>query len=470
MLFTSYHFYLFAVIVFVLFRLLPWKYGRLVILAASYYFYGTAEPWYVLLLFASTLIDFFTAQWMHKSETLFWRRFFLGLSLLGNLGMLFSFKYVDFAIENVNSLFYADGGGFRLREWILPVGISFYTFQTLSYTIDVYRKEFTPVKDFIQFAIYVSFFPQLVAGPIERASKLLPQFEKKNRVSREDYELGFQRILWGLVKKVVVADRLAIVVDQVYANPAAYSGWDTLLALACFSMQIYLDFSAYTDIAIGIARLFGVKLSENFDWPYLAENPSEVWSRWHMTLTNWFTDYVYRPLGGTKRSKPFFTFANITFTMTLIGFWHGAAWNFVFFGLVAGVTSGIFMLIKLHPAMKRRKFFGNYFWSKPLAILLTYLWFITTVGVFFRAGSLETVAQIWAGLLDFSNPLSDIFVYHALLVSGVIASHIIRGFYFYHRRPLSMSPLVRGIFWFFLVLVLLYLGIGKTGEFIYFQF
>ncbi|MES0489107.1 MAG: MBOAT family O-acyltransferase [Leptospirales bacterium] len=428
------------------------------------------QPWYIFLLFSSTIIDFATAQWIHRTQNITHRRFFFGLSLTGNLGMLFAFKYTDFFIENLNFLASNSEPGIELTNWLLPVGISFYTFQTLSYTIDVYQKKIEPTKDFIQFAIFVSFFPQLVAGPIERASKLLQQLAKKNVATREDYEMGFQRILWGLVKKLVLADRFAIIVDQVYANPSEYGGWITLLALFCFTLQLYLDFSAYTDIAIGIARIFGIKLSENFDWPYLAENPSEFWSRWHMTLTNWFTDYVYRPLGGTFRNRPLQTFLNITFTMTLIGFWHGAAWNFLLFGLASGIMSASFMFLKLLPRFRRKKLLGNYIWSKPLAIFLNYLMIVIVIGVLFRSENVDTAIKIWSSLLDFSNSWKPEYWFHTILVFFILLGHIIRGTWFAHRKPVKMSPILRGVFWTVLILLLVFTGVEKGSEFIYFQF
>lgn len=470
MLFTSYTFYIIGFAVFLFHYFTPWRYGRLAILLASYYFYGTIEPWYVLLLFGSTLIDFKAAQWIGGSDNISHRRLFLYLSLAGNLGMLFIFKYGDFVLENINWLAFESGSGIPLFNFLLPVGISFYTFQTLSYTIDVYRKRVEPNRDFIEFAIYVSFFPQLVAGPIERASKMLPQLRQKNRVTKEDYELGFQRILWGLVKKLVLADRLAVVVNMTYDNPGDFGGFLTLLSLYCFMFQLYLDFSSYTDIAIGTARLFGIRLSENFDWPFLSENPPEFWSRWHMTLTNWISDYVFRPLGGVLRHNPRRTFFNVVLSMVLIGVWHGASWNFFAFGAAIGLSSGFYFLIKLMPRFQRKKLLGEYFWSKPLAIKLNFLWFVIIVGPLFRSDSLEQVFTIWGSLLDFSNPWDSSYAVYLIMVVGLIMGHIVRGTYLNHRKPIRLQPIVRGIFWAFLVLLLVYARVDYAEEFIYFEF
>ena len=387
MLFTSPGFYLFAFAVLVLFRALPQGISRWLLILASYVFYGAAEPWYCLLLFGSTLIDFFAAQKIYAATNKGSQKLWLWLSVLSNLSLLGFFKYANFTLDNLNNLFDLDvANRFPYLDILLPIGISFYTFQTLSYTIDVYRGKQEPTKDFGSFALYVAFFPQLVAGPIERARNLLIQFEQPVTATRQDIEYGLQRILWGVAKKVIFADRFAVVVADVYSNPASFSAPETIIATLCFSFQLYLDFSAYTDIAIGLARMFGIRLSENFNYPFLARNPSDFWSRWHITLTTWFRDYVYTTVGGTRRSSPLRTALSILLVMGLMGLWHGAEWHYVAFGLLSGFMVIGYIAIRLWTG--RKKLLGNSFASTVISVLLMNI-VINLIMVFFRAPSVE---------------------------------------------------------------------------------
>ncbi|MFT7462332.1 MAG: alginate O-acetyltransferase complex protein AlgI [Pseudohongiellaceae bacterium] len=262
-----------------------------------------------------------------------------GVSLTINLGLLGAFKYGDSVLRNVAALW----GQPPLDQlsWVLPIGISFFTFQTLSYSLDVYRRKTKPCRDPATFALYVCSFPQRVAGPIERAADLLPQLRSKAAVSSGDFALGFQRILWGLVKKLVVADRLAFFVGDVFAAPGQASGAAVALATVAATAQLYLDFSAYSDIDVGVARMLGVRLSENFRWPFLSSNPAEFCGRWHITLTQWFRDDLGRPLGAVRANQPLRTALRVVFVMGLVGLWHRARWNFVVFGLVAGLGLAI---------------------------------------------------------------------------------------------------------------------------------
>lgn len=471
MLFTSLSFFLFLAVIVLLVRLLPWSYGRPFLVITSYIFYGVFEPWYCVLLLASTLVDFIAAQRIDATSDGQRKRYWLLASLSLNLGLLGLFKYADFGISNLNA---ALGwfGSYQLpyTHWLLPIGISFYTFQTLSYTIDVYRGKQKPTRDFIGFALYVAFFPQLVAGPIERASRLLPQFTRNHRpaVSTQDIEEGFQRILWGLMKKTVFADRLALMVDQVYASPASYSAPELIVATLCFSFQLYLDFSAYTDIAIGTARCLGIRLSENFNYPFLAQTPSDFWSRWHITLTAWFRDYVYQPLGGTRRNALARTTMAILISMSLVGLWHGADWNYVMFGFLSGLAVVVHQLLRLKRG--RGPLLGSHAWSPFASILLMNLT-INFIMVFFRAPDISTAYSVLSGMITNGWSWSDQFNITLGLLLIVITAHIWRGmgFQFSAASLLAQAP-VRGASWLVILLVIVYGAVDQSERFIYFQF
>lgn len=468
--FTSFSFYFFLIAVLVLFHVLPWRAGRWVLVAASYVFYGAAEPWYCLLLLTSTLVDFFAAQGIHRATDTAVKKRYLWLSIVVNLSLLGIFKYADFAVANANAVL----GLFGVPpvpelHLLLPVGISFYTFQTMSYTIDVYRGRSAPTRDFGAFALYVAFFPQLIAGPIERAHRLLPQFLQRPRIDLQDLGYGFQRILWGLVKKLVFADRLALMVDPVYASPALYSAPQLVVATMCFMFQLYLDFSAYTDIAIGTARMMGIRLSENFRWPLLARNPAEFWSRWHITLTTWFRDYVYRPLGGTRRGRPLAGFFSIVLVMTLIGLWHGADWSFVAFGLLAGLTLGGYHLLRLRRTRVRRgPLFGAHWWSTPLALLLMLIG-INCGAVLFRAPDITIAAQVFGGMLFNGWRWDPVFNLQLGMLVVLYIAHAWRAYSNGHGLVAMPAPL-RALFWTGMLLLLIYGAVDRSEQFIYFQF
>ena len=470
MLFTSLSFFLFLAFIVLLVRILPWSLGRPFLVITSYIFYGVFEPWYCLLLLSSTLIDFFAAQRIHATSAKHKKRRWLYASLGLNLGLLGLFKYADFGIANLNTILgWFGSDSLPYTHWLLPIGISFYTFQTLSYTIDVYRGKQQPTRDFTAFALYVSFFPQLVAGPIERASRLLPQFTRRQRppVSMTDIEEGFQRILWGLMKKTVFADRLALMVDQVYAAPATYSSPELMVATLCFSFQLYLDFSAYTDIAIGTARCLGIRLSENFNYPFLARSPSDFWSRWHMTLTAWFRDYVYQPLGGTRRNAPLRTIMAILISMSLVGLWHGANWNYVMFGLLSGLAVVVHQLLRLK--LGRGPLLGRYFWSPFVAILLMNLT-INVIMVFFRAPDLSAAYSVLSGMMTHDWSWSDKFNVSLGLLVIVIAAHAWRGMSMPLMSGLLARAPARGFAWLVILMVIIYGAVDRSERFIYFQF
>ena len=468
MLFTSPGFYLFAILVFVLYRTFPMRVSRWMLVFASYIFYGAAEPWYCGILLSSTLIDFYAARKIHACEVTSTKRKWLWVSVLSNLSLLGFFKYANFTLENLNFLFGLEAEQrYPYLDIVLPIGISFYTFQTLSYTIDVYRGRQKPTSDFGSFALYVAFFPQLVAGPIERARNLLSQFENPVKATREDIEYGLQRILWGVAKKVIVADRFAVVVSGVYQNPASFSSLETVIATICFSFQLYLDFSAYTDIAIGLARMFGIRLSENFNYPFLARNPSDFWSRWHITLTTWFRDYVYTSVGGTRRNSLIRTALAILLVMGLMGLWHGAEWHYVVFGLLSGGMVVVYILLRLLTG--RKQLLGRSLASMIVAITGMNI-VINFIMIFFRAPSLDVAMHIIQNVYSGSWTLDQSFFLPVAMLLVVATLHCVFGAMARRIHDYSFPPLARGATCASLFLAINFLAIDTSEQFIYFRF
>ncbi len=335
MTFNSFPFLAFLAVVFTLY----WcarpslRLQNLVLLAASYFFYGWWDWRFLGLILLSSVVDYSVGLALGRSRTPRSRRLLLGLSLATNLGLLGFFKYYGFFVDSFARLFGIPEGQLFTLHIILPVGISFYTFQTLSYTIDIYRRQIEPTRDALSFFAFVSFFPQLVAGPIERASHLLPQFEEERTFTYDDAADGMRQMLWGLFKKVVIANSCAAYVNVAFETSRQMPGSTLLLCVALFSFQIYADFSGYSDIAIGCARLFGFRLMRNFAYPYFSRDIGEFWRRWHISLSSWFRDYVYIPLGGNRVSR-LLNLRNVLAVFLLSGLWHGANWTFVVWGLV----------------------------------------------------------------------------------------------------------------------------------------
>lgn len=333
MLFNSWSFAIFLPIVFVLYWILPHKFRWILLLASSYYFYMSWNVKYVLLIFITSIISYMAALLIEWEERLLIKKWILGGTLFFCLGILFFFKYFDFISYNMIELLNV----FSIQlhpitlKLLLPVGISFYTFQTLSYVIDVYKGDVAAERHFGKYAAFISFFPQLVAGPIERAENLLPQIKQKKQFNFDQVLFGLKLIIWGLFKKMVVADNFAIYVDRVYENIFQFQGFSLTLATFFFSIQIYCDFSGYSDIARGAAKLMGIELMENFRSPYFSASIKEFWSRWHISLSTWFRDYIYIPLGGNRVSKVRH-YLNLLITFLVSGFWHGANWTFIAWG------------------------------------------------------------------------------------------------------------------------------------------
>jgi len=347
------------------------------------------------------MTDFQIAILLNRAKRKTQRRILLFVSLAVNLGILFLFKYFNFFLDNINHLI-ADAY-FDPLNLIIPVGISFYTFQTLSYTIDVYRKKIVPTKDWVDFFAYVSFFPQLVAGPIERSTNLLPQFEVKRKINLSLVKDGLKQILWGLFKKVVIADNCAIFVNEIYGNHTEYNSYSLLLASILFSFQIYGDFSGYSDIAIGVAKLFGFNLKLNFNYPYFSRDIAEFWRRWHISLTTWFRDYVYIPLGGSRGTRTK-TIQNIFIIFIISGIWHGANWTFIVWGLLNAL-----LFIPKYFLNSNRTNLDNIVVSSSkeniivfLHVLITFL-IVTLLWVFFRAENIEMAITILSNIFSLST-------------------------------------------------------------------
>ncbi|MGB8329786.1 MAG: MBOAT family O-acyltransferase [Polyangiales bacterium] len=362
-------------------------------------FYMAWHPVYIVLILGSTLIDYVVGLRIHATNDEKARKRWLVASLISNFGLLGVFKYFNFASQAtadvLNLLFSIEIDKPPFLDVLLPVGISFYTFQTLSYTIDIYQRKLEPTRNFVQFAVFVTYFPQLVAGPIVRAAELLPQLQRKIILRDEQVTRGLFLIATGMVKKVAIADYLSVnLVDRVFDQPELYSAAEVLIALYGFTMQIYCDFSGYTDVARGSAKLMGLELPENFDRPYQSASPAEFWRRWHMTLSTWLRDYLYFPLGGS-RAGPIRAYWNLWLTMFLIGIWHGASWTFVFYAILQS------MAMVLHRFFYRRA--GRTrdtvdTWQVHAFKVFCALQFVVFSRILFRATSLENAADITARL------------------------------------------------------------------------
>lgn len=414
MLFNSFEFLIFFPTVLLLYFLLPHRFRWMLLLVASYTFYMFWRAEYVLLLIASTLIDYGCGRMMgrYPNDLKSKRKPWLWVSLLSNLGMLLTFKYFNFFSEAASDLAVLLGMTYAtpVFELLLPMGISFYTFQTMSYSIDVYHGRIAPEKDLGIFAIYVAFFPQLVAGPIERAENLLRQLKAKHEFDYDRVTDGLKRMAWGFFKKLVIADRLAVLVNQVYNNPTDYEGIPLIIATIFFAFQIYCDFSAYTDIAIGTAQAMGFRLMENFRSPYFSKSIKEFWGRWHISLSTWFRDYLYIPLGGNRVIK-WRWYYNVFIVFVVSGLWHGANWTF----LVWGALHGFYQIFgnatekqrdRLAQALSLTKFPRLY---KLLQIASTFF-LVCMAWVFFRANSLSDALYIsthmFTGFTESANAIA----------------------------------------------------------------
>ena len=476
MLFNSFQFLVFFLIVYGLYLILPHKWQNRLLLIASYIFYGAWDWRFLSLICLSTALDYIFGLKIYQAENPRARKFWITLSIVCNLSVLGFFKYFNFFAASLQSLLQLFGVAFSWHAWtiILPVGISFYTFQSMSYTIDIYRKEIEPVRRFSDFMLFVSFFPQLVAGPIERAKHLLPQILHPRILTLERFYAGCYLIFWGLFEKVFVADNLAKTVDSVFNATAPYPGMMVLLSVYAFAFQIYCDFDGYSNIARGLAKLMGFDLMLNFRWPYFATNPQGFWSRWHISLSSWMRDYIYIPLGGNRKGH-LITYRNLAITMLLAGLWHGAAWTFVAWGTYHG-----FLLI-LHRILKPwfdKRSLSDSLPIRNLWFCLKVIFFFHLVGfgwLIFRARSMTQISQMLGSLWTGFRIIPDIttgpfvqeivfFIFPVLAVQ--IFQYVKNDFFVVWRWPTFSRALVYFVFFYLMVIY----GASGGKEFIYFQF
>lgn len=423
MLFNSLHFFFFFLIVSGLYFMLPYRIRWFLLLMASCYFYMIFKPVYILILFFTIVIDYFAGIWIDGAQGKN-RRTLLLLSIVANVGVLAIFKYFNFLNANFSVLFsfFGQSNPIPFLSILLPIGLSFHTFQAMSYTIEVYRGNQKPERHFGIYALYVMFYPQLVAGPIERPQNILHQFRQNFDFDYNRVMLGLRQMALGMFKKVVIADRLAVYVNQVYDHSNNYSGPTILLAIVFFSFQIYCDFSGYSDIALGSARVMGFNLMKNFDKPYFSQSISEFWRRWHISLSTWFRDYLYIPLGGNKVGKGRWYF-NLFFTFLISGLWHGASWNFVIWGGLHGFYL-IMALLFAKPISRSSAALVNLLGSGTIAVFHN-LWTFCLVAfawIFFRSTDFQQAyymithigVDFWKGIkgiLFNENNLRDHFLY-----------------------------------------------------------
>ena len=483
MLFNSIDFAIFLPIVFLLYWFIAnknLKLQNLLIVVASYTFYGWWDWRFLSLILFSTIIDYSIGRRLLNEENISKRKVLLWISILVNLGFLGFFKYYNFFLDNFVTAFSFFGTPINAQglNIILPVGISFYTFQTLSYTIDVYKRKLEPTKDFIAFSAFVSFFPQLVAGPIERATNLLPQFYKKRTFEYDKAVDGLRQILWGLFKKIVIADNSAQIANEIFNNSADYSGSTLVLGALFFTFQIYGDFSGYSDIAIGTSRLFGFDLKQNFAFPYFSRDIAEFWRRWHISLSTWFRDYLYIPLGGS-RGGIWMKIRNTFVIFIVSGFWHGANWTFIVWGALNAVYFLPLLLLKKNRTntntVAQEKFLPSIkeFFQIGITFSLTIL-----AWVFFRAESIEHALSYLAtifskSLLSFPRfPLMNLaFTTVIMIAIFIVIEWIGRSKQYAIENTVNIKhSYLRYSLYVAIVIAIMIMGNFNENQFIYFQF
>lgn len=480
MLFNSLDFAVFLPIVFILYWFVTNHNLRLqnaLIVVASYVFYGWWDWRFLSLIIFSTLVDYSIGRRLKNEENLKIRKTLLWTSIIVNLGFLGFFKYYNFFLDNFVAAFSFFGHEITANSLniILPVGISFYTFQTLSYTIDVYKKKLDPSEDFIAFSAFVCFFPQLVAGPIERATNLLPQFYKRRFFEYDKAVDGMRQILWGLFKKVVIADNCAEYANLIFNNYQDYNGSTLLLGAIFFTFQIYGDFSGYSDIAIGTSRLFGFNLMQNFATPYFSRDIAEFWRRWHISLSTWFRDYLYIPLGGSRGS----TWMKVrnTFIIFLVsGFWHGANWTFIVWGGLNAMYFLPLLLLKRNRINLGAVAEGRIIPTPEDLFQMGTTFFLTVIAwVFFRSQNLSNALEYLGKMItvteyempDFEGKVLAIYII-ALLILQIILDWQARTYQ--HALQISMTKFKRGLLYFIFVTLLILNISNVESDFIYFQF
>lgn len=482
MLFNSFEFLLFFPIIICGYYLIPHRYRWLWLLLGSYLFYAIHEPVLIILLLTSTITDYFCGLKMAKANVKSKKPYLL-LSLIINLGMLFVFKYLTFFTTSVNDLFRFFGleisnreasGSYNFNQILLPVGISFYTFQTLSYTIDIYRGKLKPERHFGIFALYVTFFPQLVAGPIERASRLIPQLKQRLEVNLPKIKEGLILMAWGFFLKVVVADRLGIYVDKAFSNPESPHGISLIIGVIFFCFQIYFDFSAYTSIAIGTAKTIGIDLMQNFNKPFFAISMADIWRRWHISLMQWLRDYIFSPMGGWRGSK-LKNLRNILILFFVVGLWHGASWTFV----IWGILNGIALILEIYTSQFRKKYFKILGLKKRTINFLGWAFtfsYMNMTLIFFRAPSLEIALTYIKNMFQFKslhiNILGNYFelLLCFILIIAVQTVHYLKGNDKIYDLVLNKPKYIRWTYYICFILIIVLFAVNRQNTFIYFQF
>jgi alginate O-acetyltransferase complex protein AlgI len=474
MLFCTVEFLGFFVVVFLAYWSLPWPKARVwLLLAASFTFYATWNHWLACIIFVTTTLDYVVARGMDRLQSQRWRRLLLVLSLVVNVGMLVYFKYANFFLRSLEDALAAAGASVSLPvlRVLIPIGISFYTFEAINYTVDVYRRKLPAERDFAHFVLFILFFPHLVAGPIVRARDFLPQVRRRKRWSWGRFHLGGRFVLLGLFKKLALADHMAVFADPVFADPFTHGTAALWLAAVAYAIQVYCDFSGYSDMAIGTAHMLGYKLAPNFNLPYLAANIAEFWRRWHISLSSWMRDYLFIPMGGSRGSR-WQTCRNLLATMTLGGLWHGASWPFVVFGVIQGCYLSIHRVFRSFCEQRPRlDAVLQTAAGTALRVAFTFSCFICSL-VIFRAttlalgtGMLRRMFELHGGLsLPYhAGPVLQVFVLGAI---GQVLAHT--GFWktFGERLP---AP-ARGLGFAGLFLLTLVLAPVTNKTFIYFQF
>lgn len=487
MLFNSLQFAYFFIIVTTLYFVIPHKIRWVLLLGSSIYFYMAFIPIYILILAFTILIDYLAGIFLEKLKD-HNRKWFLVLSIIANIGVLAVFKYYNFIDSNINFLFHSFGinTSIPFMNIILPIGLSFHTFQAMSYTIEVFRGRQQAEHNLGIYALYVMFYPQLVAGPIERPQNLLHQFYEKHYFDYKRVTDGLKLMAWGLFKKVVIADRLALVVNQVYNSPSNYVGLQLDLATIFFAFQIYCDFSGYSDIAIGAAQVMGFKLMNNFNMPYYSKSISEFWKRWHISLSTWFRDYLYISLGGNRVKIPRWYF-NLFFVFLVSGLWHGANWTFV----IWGALHGFYLIFSIVSAKSRKiisDIIGLYKYPSLLKILQVIIVFILTdfAWIFFRSQNMSDALYIITHVFSGFNQIHsvsnimyllkelDLTLYEfsiALFSIAILEILQLKQRKIRVRDYISAKPLwVRWSAYYAIIIYIILFGVFNKSQFIYFQF
>ncbi|HTA82039.1 MAG TPA: MBOAT family O-acyltransferase [Bacteroidia bacterium] len=467
MVFNSFNFFIFFIAVVTLYFSIPHRFRWALLLIASCMFYMFLIPVYIFIIWATIIIDYFMGICIEKGGSK--KKLYLLLSIVANLSILAFFKYYNFLNENLGVILH--GVGYRnLLPYLniaLPIGLSFHTFQAMSYTIDIYRGQQKAERHFGIYALYIMFFPQLVAGPIERAHNMLHQFYEKHYFNAERTISGLQLILWGLYKKVVVADTIAIYVNSIYDNPSSNNGLTLVIATYAFAFQIYCDFSGYSDIAVGSARILGFELTQNFRLPYFSKSVSEFWRRWHISFSTWLRDYLYIPLGGNRSGK-IKMLRNILITMLLGGLWHGASWNFILWGAL----NGAYLCIE-----KMLSYFGVK--ALPWKLLKVFITFnlICFSWIFFRADTFHNASLIVRNIFSvhefFNVRIQDVEIFVSMLVKIILLLAI--EFFLLRKHSLDFSEKKHPWIWSlsfntFLIILIVVFGVKEGTQFIYFQF